>query len=124
MTRERAKELLPIITAYAEGKDVFLEGRFILEPDFTSTEGIYSIKSEPRLRPWTAEEVPDCFVRCKGDDRPLRMRILAVSKEIVFFMDAEGFPAKRSFEFLLNGYEHSTDGGKTWKPCGVLEGGE
>jgi hypothetical protein len=24
-------------------------------------------------------------------------------------------------EWLSEGYEHSTDGGKTWKPCGVEE---
>lgn len=61
MTREEAKELLPIIKAFAEGKKI--ETRYDIY-DWTETEVLhlesnneYRIKPEPKYRPFkTAEE--------------------------------------------------------------------
>lgn len=63
MTREEAKELLPIIKAYAEGKtiqmfdNVAIEWRDLNEPKFDGKLSRYRIKPEPKYRPFkTAEE--------------------------------------------------------------------
>ena len=63
MNREEAKELLPIIQAFAEGKIIqfkkkednewtdFLEGGIILSPCYD-----YRIKPEPKYRPFKTQE--------------------------------------------------------------------
>jgi hypothetical protein len=62
MTREEAKELLPLIQGYAEGKTIqFLKidgtWRDMTEPNFSSPANYYRIKPEPKYRPFkNAEE--------------------------------------------------------------------
>ena len=60
MTREEAKELLPIIQAWAEGKSVqFLsdgEWHDINQADFTCYPDKYRIKQEPKYRPFKTQE--------------------------------------------------------------------
>ena len=60
MTREEAKELLPIIQAYAEGKNIqFLsdgEWHDINQTDFTCYPDKYRIKPEPKYRPFKTQE--------------------------------------------------------------------
>ena len=61
MTREEAKTLLPIIQAWAEGKNIqFLsddEWHDINQADFTCYPDKYRIKPEPKYRPFkTLEE--------------------------------------------------------------------
>jgi len=55
MNREEAKKLLPIIQAYAEGKQLQIqyksEWKDVDDPSFTSPPGCYRIKPEPRE--WT-----------------------------------------------------------------------
>ena len=60
MTREEAKELLPIIQAFAEGKKI--ETRYDIY-DWTETEVLhleskneYRIKPEPKYRPFKSQE--------------------------------------------------------------------
>ena len=76
MTRERAKELAPIIKAYGDGAEIEAEnphGDFcgIDDPDFSAVFGSYRIKPTPRLRPMTRGEVlymvtttPGMVARC------------------------------------------------------------
>ena len=56
MTKEEAKELLPIIQAWAEGKTIqFLDGgkwADVYETDFYQSPGKYRIKPEPKYRPF------------------------------------------------------------------------
>lgn len=56
MTREEAKELLPVIRAYAENKEIELlsdnEWVEITNPDFTLSPKNYRIKPEPKYRPF------------------------------------------------------------------------
>ena len=63
MTREQAKELLPIIQAFAEGKNIqFLsdgEWHDINQADFTCYPDKYRIKPEPKYRPFKSQE--DCW---------------------------------------------------------------
>lgn len=69
----------------------------------------YRIKPTAKLRPWTADEVPlGAQVRSKSYHPDHRSLITTSGNSI----HREGW---------LNGYEHSTDGGKTWLPCGVME---
>lgn len=64
MTRERAKELLPVIQAFAEGKAIEWKCRGganwcgPLTNPIWSDDNIFRIKPELRLRPWRPEEVP------------------------------------------------------------------
>ena len=56
ITRENAKELLPIIKAYSEGKQIqhFEFGEWIDKeyPNFTDLPSLYRIKSVPQYRPF------------------------------------------------------------------------
>ena len=60
MTREEAKELLPIIQAWAQGKNIqFLsdgEWHDINQADFTCYPDKYRIKPEPKYRPFKSQE--------------------------------------------------------------------
>ena len=64
MTREEAKELLPIIQAYAEGKTIeFLRKSLtgatwteLDDPDFTWNANNYRIKPESKYRPFKTKE--------------------------------------------------------------------
>ena len=60
MTREEAKDLLPIIQAWAEGKNIqFLsdgEWHDINQADFTCYPDKYRIKPEPKYRPFKTQE--------------------------------------------------------------------
>jgi len=62
MTRAKAKRLVPIMAAYAEGKEIEarINGRDWLsidEPDFNGTNMEYRIKPEPSKRLMTRNEV-------------------------------------------------------------------
>ena len=63
MTRKEAKEMLPIIQAYAEGKTIqFLDGGKwldVCETDFHESTYKYRIKPEPKYRPFKSKE--DCW---------------------------------------------------------------
>ena len=61
MTREEAKELLPIIQAFAEGKTIQYKNK--VNPEWEETdcpiwakEGKYRIKPEPKYRPFKNRE--------------------------------------------------------------------
>ena len=60
MTRKEAKEMLPIIQAYAEGKTIqFLDGGKWLdeyETDFHESTYKYRITPEPKYRPFKTQE--------------------------------------------------------------------
>ena len=66
------------------------------------------IKPTAKIRPWTADEVPlGAWMRFKHnpEDRVL-LGWVSVQADRDLWMDER---------------EHSTDGGKTWLPCGVME---
>ena len=56
MTREEAKEWLPIIRAYADGKTIQFRERDIEEPLFDGCLNEYRIKPEPKYRPFKNQE--------------------------------------------------------------------
>ena len=107
--------------AFVDGKEVQVRSRKwnpreSLKPDWVDEELScwnfedfdYRIKPTAKLRPWTADEVPlGAWMRFKKviDDR----RILAWTS------------TQRDRDMWLDEHEHSTDLGKTWLPCGVVE---
>lgn len=61
MTRKEAKELLPIIQAFAEGKEIQIkinESKWetVENCTFTSLPTFYRIKAEPKYRPFRTKE--------------------------------------------------------------------
>lgn len=68
ITRKNAKELLPIIKAYSEGKEIEflnLEGKWKLltDPIFDGEPFKYRIKPEPKYRPF--KSVEECWKEMK-----------------------------------------------------------
>lgn len=68
MTREEAKELLPIIQAYSEGKTIeylVTEGKWneLEEPEFNYDASLYRVKPEQMYRPF--QNVEECWEEMK-----------------------------------------------------------
>lgn len=116
MTREEIRAAILIMEAYLDGHEIQKCGKKwnpkhwcdTDEPcwDFDSCE--YRIKPTATLRPWTSDEVPvGGQIRSKANT------------EYRMLIDRTANHGVR--EDWLKSYEHSTDGGKTWLPCGVVE---
>ena len=121
MTREQTIEAIRVMQGYVDGKEVQVRSRKwnpreSLKPDWVDEELScwnfedfdYRIKPTAKLRPWTADEVPlGAWMRFKKviDDRS----ILAWTSN------------QADRDMWLDEREHSTDLGKTWLPCGVVE---
>lgn len=138
MTQSEAKQLLsdPTFAAWANGAKVQvldINGWDNARPDADIAYhdfliGEVRIKPEPKLRAWKPEEVPvGAWYRRKeieGRHAGYHSLILAVcpteSLPIVFVAPAGNFAAD-DLQYALEICEHSTDGGKTWLPCGVME---
>ena len=126
MTREEAKELLPIIQAYAEGEKIEMldfKGRWVkmTNPDFTLSPENYRIKPEPKYRPFKTKE--ECWdeMHCHSDfgwliriDTGVFVNIKTIfSEEIVFDNDFDNvYTFKNAFK-----YYKFTDG----TPFGIKE---
>jgi hypothetical protein len=121
MNIEQTKEAIRIMQAYVDGKEVQYLGKkrnpmgLLLsdwcdthEPFWNFEHYDYRIKPTAKLRPWTADEVP----------LGAQMRTGA-NGEYRWLIDCSGHNIKR--KEWLEEREHSTDGGKTWLPCGVVE---
>lgn len=135
MTPQRAKELLPIIQAFAEGKTVQLklsswdDWKDYADPNFSQHSSCYRIKpEEPTFRPWKPEEVPvGALIKWKNGSlnaylgRPMLILCYNQQKAGIQFYDGLGYLNSHDLLGCLKSCEHSLDGGKTWLPCGVLE---
>ena len=115
MNIEETKEAIRVMQAFVDGKEVECWHRGLEGWDTTSNPSwnwrdcIFRIKPTATLRPWTADEVPlGAQVRSKTYHPDHRSLITTSGSSL----HREGW---------LSGYEHSTDGGVTWKPCGVVE---
>ena len=113
MNIEQTKEAIRIMQAYVDGKEVQYEvpnKEWITtdQPAWNFISYNYRIKPTATLRPWTADEVP----------LGAQMRTGA-NGEYRWLIDCSGHNIKRKEWF--EECEHSTDGGKTWLPCGVVE---
>ena len=121
MTRDETRNAILIMEAYMDGYEIQLCGkhwnpRESLKPDWCDTDDppwdfdscYYRRKPTPVLRPWTADEVPlGAWIRCKKT--PHDRHLLGWVSD------------QTDRELWLDEREHSTDLGKTWLPCGVVE---
>ena len=121
MTRNETRAAILIMEAYLDGHKIQRCGKHwnpkeSLKPDWCDTDEPcwdfdncdYRIKPTPVLRPWTADEVPlGAWMRFKRNPQD-RVLLGWVSVQ-----------ADR--DLWLDEREHSTDGGKTWSACGVVE---
>jgi hypothetical protein len=130
ITREKAEQLLPILHAYAAGKTIQFKGAGSVWVDmkppmtFESDPAAYRVKPEPKLRPWTADEIPvGAVIRRKGSTS-LRYLIHGTATYGVdtpcAFVDrlhmAQTTPS-RLLEHFEWRWPHETE----WRPCGVVE---
>ena len=113
MNIEETKEAIRVMQAYVDGKEVevlypFLESQIATTLVWNWDANKYRIKPTATLRSWTADEVPlGAWMRSKRNPHD-RVLIGWVSVQA----DRDSWLEER---------EHSTDGGKTWLPCGVVE---
>jgi len=113
MNIEQTKEAIRIMQAFVDGKEVEAlspdkKWRRTPGPRWGWDDTEYRIKPTAKLRPWTSDEVPlGAWIRTLINPAN-RWVITYTSNELV-----------RSDWF--SDHEHSTDGGKTWHPCGVME---
>ena len=113
MTREQTIEAIRVMQAYVDGKEVQCltpnkEWITTDQPAWNFPSYIYRIKPTATLRPWTADEVPlGAWIRFKK--APYDRHLLG------------WVSCQADREMWLEEREHSTDGGVTWKPCGVVE---
>lgn len=81
----------------------------------------WEIYKEPKITPWNFGDVPvGAVLRTKGTGDPFRWMIVAVCSDGITTCGGTEVRT-RSAKFLFETCEHSTDGGKTWLPCGVLK---
>lgn len=88
----------------------------------------YRIKPEPKLRPWKPEEVPIGAI-IKGLSFKSIISWAETNKHGEPCMGGpdstpEGRYWPLAYACTDSDLLHSTDGGKTWLPCGVMEGEE
>lgn len=129
MTREEAKELLPIIQAWADGKIIQVreKGRWVelCIDDFTRSPDMYRIKPEPKYRPFETQEEcwnemhkhPD-FGWIKGKvtgEYKQVIRVFGYGTELIFNISYNS-PADYSPEMMFDSYTF-TDG----TPFGIKE---
>ena len=115
MNREETIEAIRVMQWYVDGKEVEcwhrrLEGWDTTNnnPSWNWMDCIFRIKPTATLRPWTADEVPlGAWIRCKKT--PHDRHLLGWVSD------------QTDRELWLDEREYSTDGGVTWKPCGVVE---
>ena len=113
MTRDETIEAIRVMQAYVDGKEVefkwgSMDWNSTDKPEWNWSAYDYRIKPTAKLRPWTADEVP-LGMQARNREHPkTRWLIDRTSSE------------ENRIDWCKN-YEHSTDGGVTWKPCGVVE---
>lgn len=81
----------------------------------------YRIKPEPKLRPWKPEEVPVGALVRRKCYRFAHNLIISRDDGGAFGFIEDNTGLKWIDKGLHGDFEFSTDGGKTWKPCGVEE---
>jgi hypothetical protein len=112
MNIEQTKEAIKVMQAFVDGKELEVrevdEWRRTFIPLWQWHTNDYRIKPTPTLRPWNADEVPLWAWMRRKQDVTHRWVVIDTGNELwrqAWFED----------------YEHSTDSGKTWKECGVME---
>ena len=127
MNKQKLKELLPVMQAWVEGKEIEVsqinENKYELyEGDtpewlFGNLSWKWRIKPSPNYRPWKTEEVPlGAWLRWINEKMIIYL-IVTVVDEQLYVIGKSISPV--DLDVILKYCEHSTDKGKTWHPCGV-----
>ena len=122
MNIEETIQAMRVMQAYVDKKDVEIFGPVgkwepVHFPRWAWSDTQYRIKPTATLRPWTADEVPiGAILRYKGNNQSIRMLIVCNQQTGLC-----GYKTNFPYDYLLDEMEHSTDSGKTWLPCGVME---
>lgn len=121
------KELhLKLVEAFWDGKLEFCrEGDWWVKsecgPAAHSDPSVWRIRPTPKLRPWTAEEVPvGSVVKYKHNTSGSSRGIILHTNGLMVWTSFDPVIAKE-FSFLLDQMVYSVDSGFTWLPCGVEE---
>jgi hypothetical protein len=117
MTREQTIEAIKVMQAFVDGKELEVlspvrNGCWLkaMTPSWDWLNCNYRIKPTPVLRPWTEDDVPlGAWMRVKDSNCGHRRVLIC------------GTYDELTRSTWLSTSEHSTDGGKTWLPCGVVE---
>lgn len=129
MTKE---ELKPVMMAWLNGQRIQFAGCLGSWKDWDG-DGIPSfhvdiqwrIKPEKKLRPWRPEEVPvGALIRGKHIGVRVILGYGMACEGVgpyVLYVGSFGKISGDGLETCLSFREHSTDGGLTWKSCGILE---
>jgi hypothetical protein len=119
-TKAAAQKLLPFIQALAEGRavDVLMDNGDYRRPATAEDIHLNGILAfQPTLVPWTFDNCPvGVLVRDSSVERSVRM-LIGKTASIVNITGCQSL----TYEQLREFYQHSTDGGKTWLPCGTME---
>ena len=111
-TIEQTKESIRIMQAFVDGKDVesMHDGKWAIihVPRWNWENTKYRIAPTSTLRPWAVDEVPlGAWMR---------------EKKVLHDRRILGWTSNQADRAMwLDEWEHSTDCGKTWLPCGVME---
>lgn len=127
MNSKKAIELLPIITAFTEGKPIQhrwnKHDKWIdTDPSDVEFDGApeWRIKPTPTLRPWKPEEAKNyvgCPILCIGTGSIyLITGVCCVTLQRLMTSGGE-----MELYNLSKTYKVTLDHGKTWLPCGVEE---
>ena len=116
MTKQEVLEAANVMIAYANGKKIGTRPRRSTEPllgilyvpTWNWEQKDYCVIPDPTYRPWTADEVP-LGMQARNREYPK-------TRWLIDFTSSE-----ENRKDWCEKYEHSTDGGKTWLPCGVVE---
>lgn len=126
MTPARARELLEVFTAFANGEtiqsDDYCESfTDDLSPSFNDCVR-YRLKPKPRLRPWTKDECPKIFIaRPKHGGEPVIMRPCPQTyASIAWYFESQDERCVMP-ESLLAGYVRIDEHGNE-HPCGAICG--
>lgn len=93
-------------------------------PKFTDPSYEFRVKPTPKPRPWKPEEVPHLArIRRKSWPGIEYSTIVGIGEGSIEYTTGGGCDSVR-FDSALEHFTYSTDGGKTWAPCGVMEDGE
>ena len=113
MNIEETKEAIRVMQAFVDGNEVEYERpdgiwTIINNPCWNWNSQEYRIKPAATIRPWTADEVPLGAWMRKVPNGEYRWLINTSSLDEI----------RKEW---LEECEYSTDGGKNWLPCGVVE---
>lgn len=120
------------VQAFADGNPIQVENYgtsdwtpfMHTDPEFHSPGWGWRPAPTPRLRPRNPEEVP-VGALWRDADGSVYLILARVPDGIVMATcDGKGVSTYDIDVIAGDGTSHSLDGGKTWHPCGVQEGGE